>query len=65
MGKNAVLERVNISFPTNVTENNEVLVLVEKVIEIMNKGFGNLDTRFQLMEEQLDGLKKLLEQMGA
>jgi hypothetical protein len=64
MGKNDVLERASPVYTGETIEKDEILVLLEKIIEIMNKGFENMNTRFRLMEEQLNGLQRLLEQMN-
>lgn len=64
MRRNAVLERVKPGFTEDITENNEVLMLLEKVIEIMNNGFEAMDIRFHLIEEKLGKVNSLLEQMG-
>ncbi|MHB8064125.1 MAG: hypothetical protein ACYDG2_16105 [Ruminiclostridium sp.] len=64
MRKNAILERVKLGFTGEITEKDVVRVLLKNVIGVMNRGFENMDTRFQLMEEQLDGVKRLIEQMG-
>lgn len=62
MGKNAVYEYVQpVSYDGTA---DEMLVLLQKVIAIMNRGFENMDTRLQLVEEKLDVVDRLLKQMG-
>lgn len=64
MGRNAMFECANPGFTKKATENGEILLLLEKVIAIMNRGFKNIDTRLQLVEEKLDVVDRLLKQMG-
>lgn len=64
MGKNAVYECVQPGFTKKANENGEILLLLEKVIAIMNRGFENMDTRLQLIEEKLEVVDRLLKQMG-
>jgi hypothetical protein len=62
MGKNAVYEYVQpVSYDGTA---DEMLVLLQKVIAIMNRGFENMDTRLQLVEEKLGVVDRLLKQMG-
>lgn len=63
MGRNAMFECANPGFTKKATENGEILLLLEKVIEIMNRGFENMDTRLQLVEEELGVVDRLLKQM--
>lgn len=50
MRKNATLECIRPVSYDGTAGKNEILVLLEAVIEIINKGFENMNKRLKLME---------------
>lgn len=64
MGKNTVLECIKPVINGGISTKDEILVLLEKVLEIMENGFVSMDTRLQIMEEQLNRVKGLIEKMN-